>query len=126
MFENNAKEAKIYVKWVFAKKIKTTNYSVYSFGFFVNPSFVNDYKLDKARAQVLKRSSSLPQDFLDWCSNNYPEIFQYQELKTWNDLNGLITHIKSYGSNNVEGYVVKEAVRLGLLENELTYKRLEV
>jgi hypothetical protein len=87
--------------------------------------FVNEYFQAKERSVVLKRSSVLPKDFLNWCRESCSKIFEKQELETWNDLNGLVTHISSYGSDNIEGFVVKEAVRRGMLESETTYKKLE-
>lgn len=124
MFDWNAREAKIYIRWVFEKRVKTVNYTVYSFGFFASQKFVNEYFHAKNRSMVLRRYTKLPQDFLSWCKNNHPDIFQQQELETWNDLNGLISHIKIY-NNGIESYIIDEAVKRRMLEDKFTYKRLE-
>lgn len=125
MFEGDAHEIRIYIKWVFAKKVRTTKYSVTSLGFFANAALVNDYKCAKARSAILKRHTSLPKSFLQWCNETYPEIFEKQELKTWNDLNGLVSYIKSYGDDTVEGKVVLGAVNQNLLKDQNTFKKLE-
>ena len=125
MFNGNAHEIRVYIKWVFKKIIKTPSYTIHSLGFFVSAQFVNEYLQAKKRSKVLRRSTKLPMDFLNWCKDHVPDIFEKQELGNWNDLNGLVTHIISYGSDGVEGQVVKEAVKRGMLENETTYKVLE-
>ena len=125
MFKGNAREAKIYIRWVFQKRIRIPSYAVHSLGFFASQKFVNEYFQAKERSLILKRSSALPKDFLNWCRKSCPEIFEKQELETWNDLNGLVTHIISYGNNNIEGFVIKEAVQRGMLDSETTYKKLE-
>lgn len=125
MFEGNAREARTYIKWVFAKRVKPRNYSVTSIGFFASANFVNEYFGAKEKAKILKRCSKLPPDFIQWCVENHAQIFEKQELSTWNDLNGLVTHIISYGEDNIEGTIVKEAVRRGMLKDTKTYKKLE-
>jgi len=126
MFKWNAREAKVYLRWVFQKRVRTPNYSIHSLGFFASQKFVNEYFHAKARSKVLRRSTSLPKDFLKWCEETCPEIFQAQELSTWNDLNGLISHILSYGESGVENNVLEEAVKRGLLTDKYTYRKLEV
>jgi hypothetical protein len=112
-----------FIRWVFAKRVKTMKKAVTSFGFFSTPDFINSYKLARVNSLVLKRSSDLPEEFLDWCKRNCATIFDKQELKTWNDLNGLVIHVKNYGSANTEGAVVFKAIDLGLL-NGLEQKAL--
>ena len=126
MFQGNAREAKIYIRWVFAKRIRTPKYAVHSLGFFASQRFVNDYLYAKSRSNVLRRTTPLPKDFLSWCKDNYPEVFENQELETWNDLNGLISYIKSYGEDCIENYVVEEAVKRKMLLDKYSYKKLEV
>jgi len=125
MFDGDAKAARTYLKWVFAFKIRNTNYVVSSLGFFVSQKFVAEYMHAKARSRVLRRSSPLPTDFVEWCLANEPEIFDRQELETWNDLNGLVTHVKHYGKDDTESRVVTEAVRRGMLPRGPDYVRLE-
>ena len=113
-----------YIKWVFAKRVKNTKKTITSFGFFATPDFANSYKAARARSVVLKRSTGLPTDFLEWCRSNHSDIFDKQELNTWNDLNGLVTHVKCYGTDNTEGLVVQEAISRGLLSG-MEHKKLE-
>ncbi len=125
MFDGDAHEIRTYIRWVLAKKVKTNKYPITSIGFFTKAGLINEYKHAKARSSVLKRHTLLPNSFLSWCKENSPDIFEKQDLKTWNDLNGLITYIKSYGNDNTEGIVVNEAVRQGMLLGQDSYKKLE-
>jgi hypothetical protein len=125
MFNGDAHEIRTYIRWVFSKKVKTVKYPITSIGFFTKGNIVNEYKHAKARSFVLKRHTPLPNDFLSWCNENFPDVFNNHDLKTWNDLNGLITYIKSYGDDGFEGSVIKEAVKRGMLTSLNTYRQLE-
>jgi hypothetical protein len=125
MFNGSAREARTYIRWVFAKRVRTADRTVSSLGFFASAKFVNEYLHAKARAKTLRRSTPLPQEFLQWCHENCSVIFDRQELVSWNDLNGLVTHVRSYGSDNCEGTVVFEAVRRGMLPAKDEYRKLE-
>lgn len=125
MFDGNAKIARNYVIWVYKFKVRTVKYQVTSFGFFASQKFVNEYNQARARAAVPRRAARLPADFLSWCLESEPEIFDLQELGTWNDLNGLVTHVKSYGPEGPEGRVVSEAVRRGMLPAGPEHRKLE-
>lgn len=124
MFEGNAHDIRIFIKWMFAKKIRK-NYPVTSLGFFTNANFINEYKIIKSRSLILKRHTSLPDSFLNWCRNNKPEIFKKQDLNDWNDLNILVGYIKTYGDDSIEGTIIKEAVAQGLLKDKFSFKKLE-
>jgi hypothetical protein len=124
MFGENAREAAIYIRWVFAKRIRSPKYAINSIGFFASSKFVNEYFQAKAENAKLKRSTKLPSDFLAWCVQHCPEIFEKQELETWNDLNGLVTHVQSYGMDSVEGKVVSEAINRNMLPSG-GYAKLE-
>jgi hypothetical protein len=125
MFGGDAHEVRTYIRWVFAMKVKTPKYPITSIGFFSKAGFVNEYKHAKSRSMILKRHTLLPKAFTNWCMENHPELFERQDLKTWNDLNNLVTYIKSYGSDNIEGIIVSEAVRKGMLIDSNSYKKLE-
>jgi hypothetical protein len=97
-------------------------------GFFTKADIAIRFKNIRAQSRVIRRRTPLPKDFLEWCQSNKPDIFEKQELESWNDLNGLVTHIKSYGSQNVEGGVVEEAVRRKMLlcgPDGVQYRKLE-
>lgn len=125
MFQGDAKDVKTYIRWVFAKKIKTPKYEVDSLGFFTLQKFVNEYRRAKARARTLTRFSKLPNDFIDWCKTNANEVFESQELETWNDLNGIVSVVKSYGEDGSEWVVAQEAVRRGMLPPGPEFRKLE-
>lgn len=115
MLDGDALRAANYLKWAFQFKVRRRNYPVRSLGFFASADFINDYNIARARASVLRRSTPLPEDFLVWCRENEPEVFDLEELVDWNDLNGLVTHVKQYGGDDPQARVVAEAVRRGML-----------
>jgi hypothetical protein len=124
LFQGNAKRVKNYIDWVFAKRIKK-NYTINSFGFFSLPNLVNEYNAARAKSKILRRTTPLPQKFLKWCKEFHPNIFERQQFSTWDDLNGLVTYIKSRGKDNVEAIVVTEAVKQKMLHDENTCIKLE-
>lgn len=124
MMNADANDARVYIRWVFEKKVRSTKYTVTSLGFFASAPFVNEYKAAKARSKVLKRSTPIPKEFLDWCLQNYPKVLETHSLETWNDINGLVTFVKSYGKDNEENFVVSEAIRRGMLPQN-GFRKLE-
>jgi len=125
MFENDTVDIRTFIRWVFAKKVRTRKYPVTSFGFFANAAFVNEFKAAKARSQVLRRSTPLPEDFIQWCVDNCCETVVKHNLITWNDLNVLVGLVKAYGMSGGEGAVIEEAVRRGMLLEGPEYRKLE-
>jgi len=121
----SAKIVKNYIDWVYAKRIRTTKYNITSFGFFASQKFVNEYLQARARRYVIKRTTKLPKDFLLWCHDNYSNVLEKVSLETWNDLNGLVSFVKSYGFDNDESLIVIEAVRRGMLPPGPEYRKLE-
>jgi hypothetical protein len=118
MFDGDAKEAAKYVKWTFHKKIQTKKRAITSIGFFVNSNMVNEYKHEKAQSLLIKRCTMLPEDYLDWCCKECPEIFEKHDFKTWNDLNALVSYFKVYKIKDVEYNVLMEAVNRKLLSQK--------
>ena len=129
IFDGNAREAALYIKWAFLKKVVVRKRPITSIGFFSVSNIINEYKHAKALSIVLKRSSLLPEDFLEFCKREYPEIFEKQDLKTWNDLNTLVSFIQTFNSADMIEYkVVIEAVKrnmLPLVEGRPYFRELE-
>lgn len=125
MFNGDAKSIKIYIKWIFTTKIRRPEYIISGFGFFVSQKFIAEFSNARARSRVLRRSTPLPTDFIEWCLSNEPDIFDRQELENWNHLNGLVTHVKQWNQDDVEKRVVNEAVNRGMLPSGPDYVRLE-
>lgn len=124
MFDGNAWEIGQYIKWGFEKLI-SPGYIITGLGFFTKPNIANRFKVLRAKRKVIRRRTPLPKNFIEWCKTNYPEIFELQELEVWNDLNGLVTHVKFYGLDGIEGSVVREAVRQKMLPEGPEYRKLE-
>lgn len=125
MFDNDALRAANYVRWAFRFKVRTRDYPVTSLGFFASSKFVMEYEHARAKARVLRRSTPLPSDFLDWCRQNEADTAEDGQLSTWNDLNGFVMYAKSYGTDNGRGRVVAEAVRRGMLPPGPECRKLE-
>ncbi|MFA5048794.1 MAG: hypothetical protein WC516_07245 [Patescibacteria group bacterium] len=128
MFDDDARDAATYIKWVFAKKVRSRKKPITSLGFFTLSEFINEYKYAKAQNQLLRRQTPLPQDYLEWCKSECPALFETHDFKTWNDLNGLISFIKTYKTADLEKKVVMEAVNrkmIIIINNELEFKKLE-
>lgn len=128
MFDGDAKDAAVYIKWVFAKKVKDRKRAVTSLGFFTLSDFINEYKHEKAKSKVLRRQTPLPADYLDWCHKECSVLFEKHDFKTWNDLNTLISFVKTYKTAELEKRVVMEAVNkkmLSLSNGEIEFKKLE-
>lgn len=124
MFDGNAKTVRNYIKWAFHFKVKNTNYQVNSLGFFVSEKFQQEYNNAKARAAVLRRSTPLPESFINWCEQNANEVFELRSLVTWNDLNGCVSYIKYREKNGPIYKVVVEAVNRKMLPSIQEYRKL--
>jgi len=125
VFGGDAKLARNYAQWVFAFKIRNADYAISSMGFFVSQKFVSEYMQARARSRVLRRSTPLPTEFLGWCLEHEPEVFDRQQFETWNDLNFMVAYVKQGGTNSAEGRVAVEAVRRGMLPPGPGYANLE-
>jgi hypothetical protein len=126
MFNQDAKAARTYIKWVFTFRIKDTSRAIRSIGFFVSQQFIAEYMQARARSRVLRRSTPLPTEFVDWCLQHAPEAMDRQEFETWNDLNFMVTYVRqNQDSDCAEHLVVAEAVRRGMLPPGPGYAKLE-
>lgn len=124
MFDGDAKAARTYIKWALLFKAGK-DYAISSLGFFVSQKFVAEFMLAKTRSKVLRRSTPLPTEFVEWCLANEPDVFEHQEFDTWNDLNFMVAYVKSSQKDTPEGRVVIEAVRRGMLPPGPGFVKLE-
>ena len=124
MFDGDAVAARKYLEWVFLHKIRTPKYTVRTLGFFASADFANEYRGYLAHLALLRRSTLLPPAFLAWCWENEPEIFDKTEFTVWNNLNGLVAHVKARGTDGPEKRVVEEAVKRGMLPPGPEYRKL--
>lgn len=123
MFDGDAWEVGQYVKWGFTKLI-SPNYHITGLGFFTKNDIANRFKVFRAKRRQIRRRTPLPKDFIEWCKTQATQIFDNQELENWNDLNGLVSVVKSYGMDNIEGKVVEEAVKRKMLPEGPEYRKL--
>jgi hypothetical protein len=113
MFGDDFLQIPNYILWVFKKRVRSKKYPLSSLGFFASNKFVNEYRMARANNQKPKRSTKLPAEFLDWCRKNYPNVVEYNELESYNDLNMLVVLGEAGGSD--EKMVVQEARNIGIL-----------
>lgn len=124
MLDGDALRAANYIRWAFQFKVRPRNYPVKSLGFFAMSNLINDYNLARTQSAVLRRSTPLPPAFLVWCRESEPEIFNKTEFTIWNNLNGLVAHVKARGTDGPEKRVVEEAVKRGMLPPGPEYRKL--
>jgi len=117
MFDNDITDSLLYIKWVFLKKVASRKRTVSSLGFFSLTNLVNEYKCAKALNNVIKRQTNLPEDFINWCKQNYNNVFEKHSLSTWNDLNVLISFVNTFGNDNEEGHIINEAINRNLINS---------
>lgn len=128
MFDGDARDAAMYIKWAFTKKVKNRKKAITSLGFFTVSDFINEYKYAKAQSLVLRRQTTLPEDYIEWCSRECADIFEKHDFKTWNDLNALVSFVKTYKTAELEFKAVMEAVNrkmLNVVNGEPEFKKLE-
>jgi hypothetical protein len=118
-FSGNAHDVRKYIFWVFKKIIKQST-NLTAFAYINSPSIIRKYKLYAEKKNRLTRSSKLPKQFLDWCKQNAPELFDKYELETMNDLGALSSYLKEYddGTDQFvdERGVVSEARKYKLIK----------
>ncbi len=115
-FGGNAHEVRKYIYWLFKQGINS-NTQITHFGYINTAGLIRKYKLYAMRKNTFTRASKLPQDFIDWCRLNVPEIFDNYTLNTMNDLAAMIGYTKNYGVTNSEEKVMSAAKQFGLIEN---------
>jgi len=116
-FKGNANDVRKYIFWIFKKLIRN-NTNITSLGYINTPGIIRKYNIYVAKKSSITRSSKLPKQFIDWCNNNIPEIFEDYELSTINDLGALLNSTKFYGENNQsEKMAIEMATKLNLIKN---------
>ena len=119
-FKNNANDVRKYIFWVFKKVIKTST-AITSFGYFNTPNLIRKYNIMAERKNNYNRSSSLPENFIEWCNVNTPTIFTKYAFGTMNDLGALVSYVGKYKSefdnNSDESKVLTMAETLRLTIN---------
>ena len=104
---------------------ENTELSRYWSRFLHKRGYCESFQASTRKEQSHSKAHAIAKKLIQWCEDNYPTIFELQEIETWNDLNGLVTHVKSYGLECIEGKVVSEAVRRRMLPEGPEYRRLE-
>lgn len=119
-FNGDAREVGKYIQWFFKHGInKNTN--ITSFGYLGTPAIIRKYKLHAEKSKYLTRASILPKEYLSWCEDNVPEIFDKYELTTMNDLGALLKYVVTYSgeisSDSAEFQAISQAVKMTLIKD---------
>ena len=95
----DAKLAKQYVSWVFAKKIAERKRKITSLGFLNVPAMLNEFRQGLAKASQIGRATPLPPGMLRWLDSNVPALSEQATLRDFGDLKTLLTHVKRKSLN---------------------------
>lgn len=117
-FKNNPHAVRKYIYWVFKKLVgRSTN--ITSFGYINAPGIIRKYNLYVQKKTSIGRATDLPNEFINWCKENIPSIFDNYELSTINDLGALLNYTKSYRDDcsGVEVQAIQTAEKLNLIKN---------
>jgi hypothetical protein len=119
-FQNDIEEVRKYIYWVFKKGVNK-NVTITNFGYINTPGLIRKYKLYAERRKTFTRDSELPWQFLDWCKECVPEIFNKYALATMNDLGALLAYTREYEtelqSQSTEVRTVVAATRYNLIKD---------
>lgn len=117
-FKGNAHEVRKYIYWVFKKLIRQST-NIVSFGYINSPGIIRKYNLQNLKKKTITRSTRLPGEFIDWCKNNTPGLFNQYELSTVNDLGALLSTVKFYNSEELrdERMAISAAEKLNLIKD---------
>lgn len=121
-FEGDVNRVRKYLYWLFKKNLSKTT-AIISFGYLLAPGLVRKYVLYESKKNTLRRDSSLPNGFLEWCNDNVPSIFELYSLKTMNDLGALVSYcLAQKMEDGPEIILVKRAKEFGLISKDGTLK----
>lgn len=117
-FNGDAHAVRKYIYWFFKNIIRSTT-NIVSFAYINTPGIIRKYNIYNKKKAKITRSSNLPSKFIEWCSDNIPDIFNNYELTTINDLGALLSHVKFYGADDqIETRAIKKAEEFGLIKDD--------
>lgn len=120
-FEGNAHEVRKYIYWFFTKFIGRGT-DITSLAYLNAPGILRKYKLYVEKKKTFTRASNLPKEFVSWCQDNIPDIFDTYELGTMNDLGALLSYVKSYSDEidveSSEFRAIAQATKMNLIKND--------
>lgn len=76
----NQKIVAEYITWVFENKLKGTSKKIRSLGFLANNQFCNEFHLARTEAAKIKRSTTLPEDYLKIATNLDVPVMTFGDL----------------------------------------------
>jgi hypothetical protein len=122
MFNKNVCEVRHYITWLFDKGLSRSA-QITNFGYILTPALVQKYKLQASKKSVLTRASNLPENFIEYCKVNIPDIFDLVTLGTMNDLAGLLSSVQYYKlmPDSIECRVIAVAEKMGLIKDGKLY-----
>jgi hypothetical protein len=115
-FQKNMTEVRKYLVWVF--KNIGSNTKMHSLAYVLSSGLIRKYMLSADRRNTYTRNSPLPDEFLEWCKTNTPEILSSYTLETMNDLGALLSYTNTYqDTNSIETKAIHKASELKLVIN---------
>lgn len=120
-FKGNAHEVRKYMYWFFNKGLNRST-AVTHFGYINTPGIIRKYNLYAEKKNTFTRASKLPKQYVEWCKDNVPGVFEKYELGTMNDLGVLLSYVKAYDSDfdseSVEFKAIAQAVKSSLIKDD--------
>lgn len=110
---------KDYINWSFDIKFYGRTTNITGLGLLTTANFMNEFLQwrKNKKNNLPKRKSQLSKEFLLWIESNVPDIINKHQIKTLEDLNGLINYINVYslGNESHEYIVIEKARELNIL-----------
>jgi hypothetical protein len=111
---NDANVVRKYIHWFF-NKFLNPSIEISSLGYLNSPGIIRKYNLYFKKSKFLNRASELPSNFIFWCKENIPEIFDLYSLETMNDLGAIFRCYDAQQQNSIEYRLVSRAKKMKLI-----------
>lgn len=93
--DSNAKAVKGYIDFIFERKVHKRKKKITNLSYLNVQDFINEYKMARANAKKVSRSTPLPSKVKDWLQKNSSEIEEYVVLNDFGDLKTLLDHYET-------------------------------
>lgn len=111
----NKESAKKYIDWAFDVKAKNKGFNIFSIAILTNSWLLNEFNVFAAKKLEKNRTTPLPEDFVEWCKDCAPMIFDNYEVR-------IIGNVKTFDGMVRQGYanddmvkIVSEAKKRGII-----------
>lgn len=114
---SNTQIIKDYIDWTFDQKIIPNKIKLKKIGFFITQGFATEFYLDQKQKKVIKRSTSLPQEYLNIAQEFDIEIETYGDLAFIKMANDLCKSLTSTPNSNFLDKLKLSGFDISILDN---------